>query len=205
MTYIPGTLLVISGPAPDLLEEAGAPLLQIGWDELRARDINNDPVSVVIQYQARINNIAGEGSTLINQAAVKWSSLPGDLSTPQTPNNPLSTERFYDPGDSVDIYGANISLGFRVPKYYELPQTGFAPDVVTYISPSLQKLQLWTLETAMDIPSLGVNLPIVGVPASENGWDLTWAWLQSRLVARDRLPDLGRQHRHHRSCLPAQW
>ena len=183
MTYIPGTLLVISGPAPDLLEEAGAPLLQIGWDELRARDINNDPVSVVIQYQARINNKAGEGTTLINQAAVKWSSLPGDLSTPQTPNNPLSTERYYDPGDAVDIYGTNASVGFRVPKYDELPQTGFAPDVVTDISslPEVAALDLGNL--TLDIPSLGVNLPIVGVPASENGWDLTWlgskaGWLQ---------------------------
>lgn len=183
MTYLPGTLQVISGPAPDLLEEAGAPVLQIGWDELPARDVDDNPVTVVIQYQAQINEQAGQGSVLVNQARVEWTSLPGDLSAPQTPNNPLSTERYYDPGDAVNIYGAIASAEFSVPKQDVAPETGFAPGVVTDISgkPQVEANELGNL--SLDIPAIDVNLPIVGIPANKDGWDLTWlgakaGWLE---------------------------
>ncbi len=179
MDYIPGTLQVLSGPAPDLLEELGAPLLQIGWDALPARDALNNPTTVVIEYQARINNAAGPGTTLINDANVAWSSLPGDLSAPQTPNNLLSTERFYDPGDAVNIYGVRTAAEFSIPKLDVAPATGFAPGVVTDISgiPQTQASDLGSI--MLDIPSLGIKLPVVGIPATKNGWDLTWLGKQA--------------------------
>ena len=183
MDYIPGTLQALSGPTPNLLEEAGAPLLQIGWNVLPAKDGLNNPTTVVIQYQARINNLARQGSTLINAASVAWSSLPDDVSVPQTPNNPLSTERFYDPGDAVNIYGAVAAAEFVVPKEDVAPATGFAPGVVTDISGIPQVLASDLGDITLEIPSLGVKLPIVGIPANMDGWDLTWlgvkaGWLQ---------------------------
>ena len=183
MTYLPGTLQVISGPAPDLLEETGAPVLQIGWDELPARDVDNNPITVTIEYQAQINDQAAQGAVLVNQARVEWTSLPGDLSTPQTPNNPLSTERYYDPGDAVNIYGAIASAEFSVPKQDVAPETGFAPGVITDLTglPQVAANDLGNL--SLEIPSIGVNLPIVGIPANKDGWDLTWlgakaGWLE---------------------------
>ena len=190
MTYLPGTLQVVSGPAPDLLEEAGAPLLQIGWDELPARDVDENPVTVVIQYQAQINKQAGQGVILVNQARVEWTSLPGDISSPQTPNNPLSTERYYDPGDAVNIYGAIASAEFTVPKEDLAPETGFAPGVVTEISghPQVEANNLGNL--SINIPSIGVNLPIVGIPANKDGWDITWLGAQAGWLEGTAYPTL---------------
>jgi LPXTG-site transpeptidase (sortase) family protein len=176
MTYLPGTLQVISGPAPDLLEEAGAPVLQIGWNELPARDVNNNPVNVVIEYQAQINKQAKHGDVLVNHALVEWTSLPEDLSTPQTPNNPLSTERYFDPGDAVNNYGAIASAEFSVPV---APETGFAPGVVTDLSGRLRMKANDSGNLSLDIPAIGVNLPIVGIPANKDGWDLTWLGAQA--------------------------
>jgi LPXTG-site transpeptidase (sortase) family protein len=56
-----------------------------------------------------------------------------------------------------------------------IPVTGFAPNQVTPlpIQPadktykSLGKLQI-------EIPTLGINFPIVGAAITKNGWDLTW-------------------------------
>ncbi len=31
----------------------------------------------------------------------------------------------------------------------------------------------------MEIPDLGISLPIVSVPQSDQGWDLTWLWNQA--------------------------
>jgi LPXTG-site transpeptidase (sortase) family protein len=181
--YIPGTLQVISGPAPDLLDELGAPLLQIGWDALPARDAFNNPTNVVIEYQGRVNNTVGQGTKLINDANVVWSSLPGDLSDPQTPNNLLSTERFFDPGDAVNIYSASTLAEFVVPKEDVAPATGFAPGVITNISgiPVVQENDLGSV--TLEIPALGVKLPVVGISATIDGWDLSWlgnkaGWLE---------------------------
>ena len=56
-----------------------------------------------------------------------------------------------------------------------LPQTGFRPGVVTHLPAqgSSEMYQQFNY-VSLEIPSLGVEAPIVGVPVSEDGWDLTW-------------------------------
>ena len=55
------------------------------------------------------------------------------------------------------------------------PATGFAPDQTTILpaqpneSAYLDIGDLW-----IEIPALGVKLPIVGIPLTEDGWDVTW-------------------------------
>ena len=183
MTYLFGSLQVISGPAPDLLDGTAAPLLRIGWDVLPVRDSSNNLTTVVIQYKARINTLANEGDTLTNSANAVWSSLPGDVSYPQTPNNLLSTERFYDPGDAVNIYGANARAVFTIPRLDKTPATGFAPGVITDISGTPKTPEHDLGGITLDIPSLRLKLPVVGIPATLDGWDLTWlgakaGWLE---------------------------
>ncbi|MCP4141119.1 MAG: sortase [Chloroflexi bacterium] len=55
-----------------------------------------------------------------------------------------------------------------------LPATGFRHGEITQL-PKQPAAKTYT-DTAMtlEIPKLGVNMPIVGVPQSENGWDVTW-------------------------------
>jgi LPXTG-site transpeptidase (sortase) family protein len=56
-----------------------------------------------------------------------------------------------------------------------IPVTGFAPDKITSLPEQPESLAysdtggMW-----LEIPSLGVNVPIVGVKQTRNGWDLTW-------------------------------
>ncbi|MDD1713598.1 MAG: Ig-like domain-containing protein [Methanoregulaceae archaeon] len=54
-----------------------------------------------------------------------------------------------------------------------LPATGFAPDVVTPLPK--QTVEYTTMgDLWMEIPRLGVQEQIVGVPMTELGWDVTW-------------------------------
>jgi LPXTG-site transpeptidase (sortase) family protein len=56
----------------------------------------------------------------------------------------------------------------------ELPEAGFAPGVVT-ILPSQPAARAYTDEQMwLEIPSLALKGSIVGVPHSEDGWDVTW-------------------------------
>ena len=116
-------------------------------------------------------------SPVVNAASVEWSSLqidPAPHLQPQSSYNQYSTERRYDPLDpAVNDYRVEASAQLRVP---HAPLTGFAPHVITPlpVQPAEKAYQslgdLW-----LEIPRLGVQVPIVGVPlASDGEWDLTW-------------------------------
>ena len=55
-----------------------------------------------------------------------------------------------------------------------IPVTGFAPSQMTELPAQPIEKEYAKSELTLKIPSLGVNLPIVGVKLDENGWDVTW-------------------------------
>ncbi len=58
-----------------------------------------------------------------------------------------------------------------------LPETGFAPGRPSDIPHQPSDLSYRNLgELWLQIPSLEINAPIVGVSTSDQGWDLTWLW-----------------------------
>lgn len=66
-----------------------------------------------------------------------------------------------------------------------LPQTGFAPGRISQI-PDQPVEKAYSTDTGLfiEIPKLDIKTPIVGVPLSEGGWDVTWlgrnaGWLDS--------------------------
>jgi LPXTG-site transpeptidase (sortase) family protein len=65
-----------------------------------------------------------------------------------------------------------------------LPQTGFPPERITNVEGQDERTGLQNLsQISLDIPSIGISAPIVGVPVSDSGWDLTWlgsraGWLE---------------------------
>ncbi len=67
-----------------------------------------------------------------------------------------------------------------------LPATGFAPDVVTHLAQQPDEKRYGALpgsEIRLQIPRLGVDIPITGVPLVDGTWDVTWlgnkaGWLQ---------------------------
>ncbi|NOY99821.1 MAG: sortase, partial [Chloroflexi bacterium] len=69
-----------------------------------------------------------------------------------------------------------------------LPATGFPHGRITSL-PEQPAAKAYT-ETAMtlEIPKLGVNIPIVGVPQTENGWDVTWLGNSAGYLAGSAFP-----------------
>jgi len=60
-----------------------------------------------------------------------------------------------------------------------LPATGFAPHRVTTLGIQPQELTYTGTGMYLEIPSLGVDVPVVGIPQSGGGWDVTWLGSQA--------------------------
>ncbi|NPA92993.1 MAG: sortase, partial [Chloroflexi bacterium] len=175
LTYVNGSLTAVDGPTPTSMDyDATTRTIQIVWDAFDYGEVSH------IQFKATLNDSASQ--SLTNAASVAWSSLPGDVSDPQSPYNTLSTERAYDPLSPVNIYRAEDAIQIRI----QLPETGFAPYQVTKI-PS-QQIAYNPLTMILEIPKLGVQVPIVGVPRTEDGWDLTWLWNQAGWLEGSAFP-----------------
>ncbi len=108
-----------------------------------------DPDDVVtITIVARVNSTGSP--PIINQVELTTTS-PTDFD----PNNRSS-----------------ITLEILQPS---LPETGFAPGKLTRVPAQPPSIVYSTSEDlTLSIPSLKINLPIVGVPKSGDGWDVTW-------------------------------
>jgi LPXTG-site transpeptidase (sortase) family protein len=159
LEYIPGSLQNLSG-IPGVLN-ATVPTLQVSWAEFPLGATSE------ISFQARFLGLG----TRTNTSDVVWSSLRFDPGV-QSIYNTRSTERSYVPGSSVDSYRAVASVALRIPNQ---PATGFAPGRLTDlpVQPADRRYQalgdMW-----LEIPVLNIQIPIVGVPLTSEGWDLTW-------------------------------
>ncbi len=70
-----------------------------------------------------------------------------------------------------------------------LPATGFAPDVVSHIPPQRADQSYQAMNTMMlEIPSLRVNTPLVGVPNDLGGWRLDWLWNEAGYLEGTAFP-----------------
>jgi len=175
LTYVPGSLTILSGPPGGVTDDTAAPTLRVTWANFPLLTGPNR-TEAVVQFQATLGNLS-PGQEVENTASLEWTSLPGDVSAPQSPYNTLSTERYYDPGSAVNVYGLNASLDITVPS---LPATGFAPGVVTPLpAQPAEKAYTDLGDFWLEIPKLGVKMPIVGIPAKGEEWDLTWLWDQA--------------------------
>ncbi|WKZ34688.1 MAG: sortase [Anaerolineales bacterium] len=130
-------------------------------------------------------------SPATNVARVEWTSLEIDPGLDGLPirrsiYNDRSHERWYDPPNGVDIYSVSDSVTITAPAPAGggerrrlpslLPATGFAPGQVTAL-PEQPKEKLYsTADVWLEIPSLGVKTPIVGVPLVDGDWDVSWLW-----------------------------
>ncbi len=130
---------------------------------------------------------------VVNSANVAWTSLPIDpgldgLPVQQSNYNIYSTERWYDPTDPAGInsYGRSSSVGIEL---LVLPDTGFAPDRVTALPERPEGLAYESFQDMrLEIPSLGMDLPIMSIPVGPDGWDLTWLSTQAGYLQGTTLP-----------------
>jgi len=63
----------------------------------------------------------------------------------------------------------------------KLPDTGFAPGRISILpeQPKISNYSGLISSPWLEIPTLGVQSSIVGVPLVENKWDVTWLWDQT--------------------------
>jgi LPXTG-site transpeptidase (sortase) family protein len=181
LTYVPGSLSLVSGQIPTAIDDSLAPTLTVAWDAF----IDNG-VDAVVEFRATLANL-GAGASVTNSSLLEWSSLPGDVSAPQSSFNALSTERFYDPGSNVDIYGVTATATVTIPS---LPATGFAPGRITRLPNPPATVYRAVGGLVLSIPVLGVKTPIVGVPRADDGWDLTWLAGQAGYLEGTAYPTL---------------
>jgi LPXTG-site transpeptidase (sortase) family protein len=75
--------------------------------------------------------------------------------------------------DSLVTFTVNASrTGGRSAKVKTLPATGFAPGVITYLPAQPADLSYADEGMQLEIPALGLTLPIVGIPGPD--WDVRW-------------------------------
>jgi LPXTG-site transpeptidase (sortase) family protein len=174
LNYVPGSLVHVSGIVPTTLDDTADPTLRVTWDVFGRSPADES----VIEFHATLGNLP-PNTSISNTARVEWTSLPGTptaaLGQPvgvQSQYNQRSIERWYDPTSPVDIYGVSSLFEIRIPA---LPDTGFAPGVQATL-PAQSEANAYTSLGSLwlEIPTLGVQMPIVGIPANSQGWDLTW-------------------------------
>ncbi len=68
----------------------------------------------------------------------------------------------------------SISFMIRIEESLTLPTTGFSPGDVTLLPIQSANNEYASTDLSMEIPVLGVNTSIVGVPQTVDGWDVTW-------------------------------
>ncbi|NOK72260.1 MAG: isopeptide-forming domain-containing fimbrial protein [Chloroflexi bacterium AL-N15] len=92
MTYVASSLSNTTGLAPTTLSESGG-TISATWDTFAQNDTST------LEFQVILDGSVVPNQEIINTADIEWTSVPGDETTPQSPHNPLSTERTGDPSD----------------------------------------------------------------------------------------------------------
>ena len=188
LDFVPATLNCNVGaqPATTCTYTPGTRTIQAGWNNFALVAGNNGQITFDVTVLA---------IPATNVADVAWTSLPGVPPSPlgnppgQQNANIFSTERDYDPGSPINVYGASSTLvlgapagggGGGIPAGARAPDTGFAPNVKTDLSnvpfESYDSLagNIW-----FEIPSLGIKTSIVGVPLRNGSWNVAWLGKQA--------------------------
>jgi LPXTG-site transpeptidase (sortase) family protein len=72
----------------------------------------------------------------------------------------------------------------------ELPGTGFPPDSNPILNRSLLRDNSAVSELQLEIPRLGIRIPILWLPSTDNSWDISWLWDQAGLLEGTAYPGL---------------
>jgi LPXTG-site transpeptidase (sortase) family protein len=126
---------------------------------------------VTITITTTVNSL---GNPPINNTANVSTSATSDVAA----NNADSV--------TMTLRASNPSSGSNRPTL--LPATGFAPDVETKLPAQLHNMMYAATDVMLEIPSLGLKLPIVGVPKKNGTWDVSWLGKQAGWLAGSAFP-----------------
>ena len=152
-------------------------LNQIFWQGSIAPDMGvTDPTKsfnkVVITFRVTVlggvNSVNNQGSSITDTTGGgTFTSTPASISRTNIASWPAGGG-----GTNGGGAGANGINGMNPASV--LPSTGFAPGVITSIAPKPANVYDTSSDLTIEIPALGINTAIVGVPQSGNTWDITW-------------------------------
>ncbi|HAV76569.1 MAG TPA: hypothetical protein DCX53_04355 [Anaerolineae bacterium] len=173
LEIVPGTLECTSGPqdANVCNYDPGTRTISATWNDFALGGGTG-----LVTFRVQVVSVASTG--ISNTANVAWTSLPGvppagsGQPVGQQNDNVFSTERDYDPPSQIDIYGNSDTL--RIDVFNQVPSTGFAPNIATQLGSVSPVFYQRTGGVTVEIPSLGINIPIVGVPLKNGEWDVSW-------------------------------
>ncbi len=105
-------------------------------------------------------------------------------------NPPITnTARVTAQGDvNLSNNADGVTIRINAPSGIGLPNTGFAPNVVTELPEQPRESMYASTDLLLEIPSLGVKIPIVGVPAAKRGWDVSWLGRQAGWLEGSAFP-----------------
>ncbi len=182
-----GSLVSIVEIDPSTGQPLGPNVQRLGTTaEIRIYDRNgvsltsfDPPLQVCYYYSASdVNSAGGDPDNLIINTAANQFSAWVRLQTYVNPS-----------GGKVCALVDHLSL-FTVTAI-NLPVTGFAPGVVTTLEAQPAEKAYASLgDLWLEIPSLKVELPIVGVPQSPGGWDVSWLGNQAGFLTGTAFPTL---------------
>ena len=169
LTYIDGSL-AFTGLGPTSYNyNPGTFTLTFNWDVFPLG------AAATIEFQAAFVG----PSPVENAANVEWTSLEIDPNLDGTPvqlspYNIYATERWYDPADqTINDYAVRDAITIRLPE--ELPLTGFKPGVQNVVPVQPVEKAYHELDAMyLEIPKLGIDIPVMGIPYLDENWDLTW-------------------------------
>ncbi len=200
LDFVPATLNCNVGvqPATTCTYTPGTRTIQATWSNFALGGGNGQ-----ITFDVTVLGIPAT-----NVADVAWTSLPGV--PPSPPGNPpgqqnpniFSTERDYDPGSPINVYGTSSTLvlgapagggggGGGIPAGARAPDTGFAPNVKTDLSKvPYESYDALAGNIWFEIPSLGIKTSIVGVPLRNGSWNVSWLGKQTGWLEGSAYPTL---------------
>jgi LPXTG-site transpeptidase (sortase) family protein len=138
----------------------------------------------VVTFRAVVLSLP-PSNEITNSVTGEWTSLPDDIFEPQTIYNDLSDERTFPPGIDVDNY---IDTDEIILRPAEQPSTGFAPGRITPLDITTRTVYESLDDLSIEVPNMGIVLPVVGVPLSERSWNLTWLWGQAGWLEETAYP-----------------
>jgi LPXTG-site transpeptidase (sortase) family protein len=107
---------------------------------------------------------------------VTITTLVNSLATPPGGTN-IATLTTTSPDADPDNNQDSAELTIVVPGAPQAPGTGFSPGRITYLPLPLPDPPYISYgDLRLEIPSMGVDIPILGVPRTDTGWDVTWLW-----------------------------
>lgn len=119
-------------------------------------------------HTERISDIYRSGNTYPNELSVVGRTLFFNANNPD---------------DGVELWMFSYDWG--------LPRTGFAPDVITELPIQPYALAYQDMNSmTLSLPDQSVNIPLVGVPIADDGWNLTWLGSSAGYLSDTAFPTL---------------